>query len=220
MGARVRSINLGRSKPAEWADLGATSIDKRAVHGPIAVTHLGLAGDTVTDTRHHGGPDQAVYAFAREDLDIWGERLGRDLRDGQFAENLTTEGIDVNASLIGEVWRIGTTEVQVASVRTPCNDFKNWMDATGHDAKAWVKKFTAESRPGPYLRVLVEGEIRAGDEITVVSRPDHTITVTDLFIALTLDRTRLPDLITGSGEPVAGLGVGPAAKARRYVDKR
>lgn len=217
MTARVRSINLGQSKTAEWAGLGATSMDKRPTDQTVRVTTLGIVGDTVTDTKHHGGVDQAVYAFAREDLDLWGERLGADLRDGQFAENLTTEGIDVNQALVGEIWRIGSARFQIASIRTPCNDFKNWMGVTGHDNKAWVKRFTAEARPGPYLRVLTEGEIREGDEIVVEHTPDHGVTVTDLFIALNRDRTKLPTLLTGTGEPIEGLGSEGAAKAREYV---
>lgn len=217
MTARVRSINVGQSQRADWAGLGATSMDKRPVGGPIRVETLGIVGDTVTDTKHHGGVDQAVYVFAREDLDTWGERLGQHLRDGQFAENLTTEGIDVNQAVIGEIWRIGTARFQVSSIRTPCNDFKNWMGVTGHDNTAWVKRFTAEARPGPYLRVLTEGEISPGDEIVVEHRPDHGVSVTDLFTALNRDRTKLPTLLTESGDPIEGLGAEGTTKAQTYV---
>ena len=168
--------------------------------------------DTQTDRRHHGGEEQAVYAFAREDLDVWGSRLGVTLRDGQFAENLTTEGIDINAALVGEQWRIGTVLLQICSVRTPCNDFKNWMGVSGYDNTQWVKKFTAEARPGPYLRVLEEGQLQAGDEIVVVHRPDHDITVSTLFKALSTDRSLLPSLIG-----IDGLGDKPRAAAEKYV---
>ncbi|MBO0842922.1 MAG: MOSC domain-containing protein, partial [Nocardioides sp.] len=80
----VRSVNVGRPERYEWAALGATSIHKAPVTGPVQVTRLGLAGDTHVDTKHHGGEEQAVYAFAREDLDTWGAQLGADLPDGQF----------------------------------------------------------------------------------------------------------------------------------------
>jgi MOSC domain-containing protein YiiM len=113
MSAHVRSVNVGMPRKAVWAEIGRTSIDKRPVTGPVAVARLGLDGDQVSDTRHHGGVDQAVYAFAREDLDFWAGELGRDVRDGQFGENLTTEGIDVNEAEIGERWRIGTAELEV-----------------------------------------------------------------------------------------------------------
>ncbi|MFI5627289.1 MOSC domain-containing protein [Nocardioides sp. NPDC051685] len=208
----VRSVNIGQSKPAEWAEVGATSMEKLSAPGPVTVGAEGIVTDTQTDRRHHGGEEQAVYAFAREDLDLWGSRLGVTLRDGQFAENLTTEGIDINAALVGEQWRIGTVLLQICSVRTPCNDFKNWMGVSGYDNARWVKRFTQEARPGPYLRVLEEGELQAGDEIVVVHRPDHDITVSTLFKALTTDRSLLPSLIG-----IEGLGDKPRAAAERYV---
>ncbi|MFE7223726.1 MOSC domain-containing protein [Nocardioides sp. NPDC057577] len=211
----VRSVNIGQSKPAEWAEVGATSMEKLATPGPVTVGREGIVTDTQTDRRHHGGEEQAVYAFAREDLDAWGTRLGVTLRDGQFAENLTTEGIDINEALVGEQWRIGTVLLQVCSVRTPCNDFKNWMGVSGYDDGRWVKRFTAEGRPGPYLRVLEEGELQAGDEIVVVHRPDHDITVSTLFRALTTDRSLLPSLIG-----IEGLGDKPRGKAETYVAAR
>src|SRR5580765_614580 len=106
--AQLRSVNVGTPREAEWAGIGRTSIDKRPVTGPVRAHPLGLEGDQVADTEHHGGVDQAVYAFAREDLDFWEGELGQPIRDGQFGENLTTEGIDVNEALVGERWQIGT----------------------------------------------------------------------------------------------------------------
>ncbi|MGH3351862.1 MAG: MOSC domain-containing protein [Nocardioides sp.] len=208
----VRSVNVGQSKPAEWAEVGATSMEKHATPDSVTVGKEGILTDTQTDRRHHGGEEQAVYAFAREDLDVWGSRLGVTLRDGQFAENLTTEGIDINAALVGERWRIGTVLLEICSVRTPCNDFKNWIGVSGYDNARWVKKFAAEARPGPYLRVLEEGQLQAGDEIVVVHRPDHDITVSTLFKALNTDRSLLPRLIG-----IDGLGDKPRAAAERYV---
>jgi MOSC domain-containing protein YiiM len=197
--ALLRSVNVGMPQSREWAGIGRTSIDKQPVTGPVAVAALGLAGDQVSDTVHHGGRDQAVYAFAREDLDRWAADVGAEIRDGQFGENLTTSGIDVNEAEVGERWRIGTTLFEVASVRTPCNDFKNWMGFSGYDPKAWVRRFTAQARPGPYLRVLQEGVITAGDELVVVHQPGHGVTVTTMFRALNTDRSLLPDLLRVEG---------------------
>jgi MOSC domain-containing protein YiiM len=196
MTAWLLSINVGTPVQAEWAgDLGWTSIDKHRMDAPVKVHALGIEGDDVADKKHHGGTYQAVYAFAREDIDVWTERLGQEIRDGQFGENLTTSGIDVNEALIGEQWRIGTTVFQVADVRIPCNVFKNWMGRTGYDDTAWVKRFTIEGRPGPYLRVVQPGEIAAGDAIEVVRKPDHEITVTTMFRAFTTERELLVRLL-------------------------
>jgi MOSC domain-containing protein YiiM len=192
--AQVISVNVGKVRTASWAGLGHTAMDKQPTNGPVAVTRLGLEGDQVGDTKYHGGIDQAVYAFAREDLDWWANELGQEIRDGQFAENLTTRGLDVNESEVGERWRIGTATFEVAMVRIPCNDFKNWQSLSGYDSRAWVKRFAAQARPGPYLRVIQEGEIQAGDDLEVVHQPGHGVTVSTLFRALTTERSLLPEL--------------------------
>ena len=207
----VRSVNVGRSQDAPWAGIGRTSIDKRPVAGPVSVGPLGPEGDEVSDLRHHGGADQAVYAYAREDLDRWESVLGTAIRDGGFGENLTTVGIDVNASEIGERWAVGTAELEVSAVRTPCNDFRLWMGRTGHDNTTWVKRFAADGRPGPYLRVLKPGVIAAGDEVAVVHRPGHGITAGVLFRALLSEPALLPDVLA-----VEALG----EKTRRRVQRR
>src|SRR6478736_8317082 len=136
----VISVNVGRPRDADWAAIGRTSIDKHRVTGAVHVGVLGLEGDQVSDRRHHGGVDQAVYAFAREDLDAWATELGLDIPDGQFGENLTTLGIDVNEAEIGERWQIGDVLLEVRSIRTPCNDFKAWMGRNGYDSSAWVRR--------------------------------------------------------------------------------
>ncbi len=209
----LRSVHVGRPREAAWAGIGRTSIDKQPVSGPVEVGLEGLAGDQVSDTRHHGGPDKAVYAFAREDLDHWTEVLGAPIPDGFFGENLTTSGIDVNEAEIGERWRIGADVVlEVASVRTPCNDFKAWMGRGGYDATAWVKRFAVEGRPGPYLRVLVPGPIAAGDEVTVIHEPGHGVSVSMMFRALHTEPALLPRLLE-----VEGLVAEAHAKATAYV---
>jgi MOSC domain-containing protein YiiM len=208
----VRTVSVGRPHDAVWIDGEATSIEKLPVDGPVEVGPLGIAGDEVSDTVHHGGPDQAVYVFAREDLDHWSEELGIPIRDGQFGENLTTSGIDVNQAEIGEHWRIGTALFEVASVRTPCYKFQGWMGASGFDNKQWVKRFAAERRPGPYLRVLEPGRIAAGDELSVLHRPGHGVTVTVMFQALIFEPALLPRLLV-----VDGLVAEAKRKAEAYV---
>lgn len=193
--AHVRSVNVGTPREASWAAIGRTAIDKTPVTGPVAVGRLGVAGDQVGDTEHHGGPDQAVYAFAREDLDAWTEALAAPVPDGGFGENLTTAGIDVNEAVVGERWRIGSVLLEVRSVRTPCQDFKAWMGRCGHDDSGWVKRFAAVGRPGPYLRVLTEGSLEAGDAIEVVHRPGHGVTVSTMFRALHGEPCLLPRLL-------------------------
>jgi len=193
--AHLVSVNVGRPRAAAWTTIGRTSIDKTAVSGPVMVGRLGLDGDQVSNRRHHGGADKAVYAFAAEDLGHWSRELAMDVLPGQFGENLTTAGIDVNEAEIGSRWEVGEALLEVASVRTPCATFRAWQDRSGYDAVGWLRRFAAARRPGPYLRVLAEGPVRAGDEITVVHEPGHGVTVSLMFRALVTDHTLLPRLL-------------------------
>lgn len=216
------SLNAGRPKAVEYTDQrdGVTGIDKQPVEGPLRIAApgpkgvggSGVAGDAICEMRHHGGDDQAVYAVAREDLDAWERELGRTLRNGMFGENLTTLGLDVSAALIGERWRIGPDVVlEVTSGRIPCATFQGHMGEDG-----WVKRFTRHGRPGAYLRVIEPGEVRAGDPIEIVHRPDHhDVTVAEQFRAVTLERTLLPRLLTVGG----ALHPHAREKAEKYVAK-
>ncbi|RAG84796.1 MOSC domain-containing protein [Streptacidiphilus pinicola] len=206
---RLLSVNIGRPRPNPWKGLFATGIDKRPVAGPVAVSapgpkgdgEVGLAGDRAYDVKHHGGVDQAVYAYAREDLDGWQPELGGPLRNGVFGENLTTSGLDVNGALIGERWRIGPDVVlEVSCPRIPCVTFQGWLERDG-----WIKRFTRAARPGAYLRVLTPGEIRAGDPIEITHRPDHDVTVALTFRALTLEPELLPRLLAADALPLEAM---------------
>ncbi|MFJ5271425.1 MOSC domain-containing protein [Streptomyces sp. NPDC088358] len=216
---QLLSLNLGLPRAVPYTDqpAGVTAIDKRPVAGPVRVTApgpkgvgtSGLAGDTVCDLRHHGGDDQAVYAVAREDLDDWERELGRPLVNGAFGENLTTRGLDVSGARIGERWRVGSVLVlEVTSGRIPCRTFQEHLGERG-----WVKRFTRKAAPGAYLRVIEPGEIRAGDPIEVVHRPEHEVTVAVEFRAMTTERELLPRLLT------AGRALHPEAlaAAEKYV---
>ncbi len=190
-------MNLGKTGP--------TGIDKRAATGPVEVRApgpkgtggSGLIGDHVADLRNHGGDDQAVYAYAREDLDTWAAELGRPLHDGVFGENLTTTGLDVTGALIGERWQIGADVIlEVAAPRIPCRTFADWLDE-----RQWVKRFAAKALPGAYLRVLAPGFVETGDLITVVHRPDHDATIALAFRALTTEKELLPRLAVADALP-------------------
>jgi MOSC domain-containing protein YiiM len=182
--ARVISVNTGRTRPASWAGrIRRTAIDKRAAAGPLAIGRLGVQGDEQADTQYHGGVEQAVYAYAREDLDWWVEQLGLELPNGTFGENLTTAGLDVSGALLGETWQVGTTVVQVRSVRIPCGVFAGWMGEQHAAQRGWVKRFAAAGRPGAYLKVLTEGMAGPGDPVEVLRRPAASVTVAEALRA-------------------------------------
>ena len=203
--ASVLTVNTA---PAA-VDLGAlrTGIDKRPSAEPLAVRApgprkgglgSGVVGDSIGNSRHHGGDDQAVYAYAREDLDDWQARLGRDLTNGMFGENITTSGVDLTDCLVGERWAVGDDGLvlEVTSPRTPCKTFSTWLGIPG-----WIKTFTAAAIPGAYFRVIEPGTMRAGDGIQIIERPDHSVTVGVVFRALMLEPALMPTLTAADALP-------------------
>ncbi|MFJ1701968.1 MOSC domain-containing protein [Kitasatospora sp. NPDC088346] len=199
--AHLLSVNLARPRPnPAKPDSGSTGIDKRPVEHEVRLRApgpktgglgSGLIGDSIFDSRNHGGDDQAVYAYSRESLDHWERELGRELTGGSFGENLTTAGLDVDRALIGERWRIGDQVVlEVSSPRIPCSTFARWLDERG-----WVKRFAQGALPGAYLRIVEPGVIRAGDPVTVEHRPDHDVTVELCFRALMTEARLLHRLV-------------------------
>jgi MOSC domain-containing protein YiiM len=186
--SRVVSVNVGRPQ-----QIGVrrgrplmSSIGKRPVEGRVRVAGVNLEGDEQADRRVHGGPDKAVYAYAREDTGFWEGELGRELGPGAFGENLTTEGVDVSGAVVGERWRIGDVELEVCQPRLPCHKL-----AARLGEPRMVKRFAQASRPGAYLRIAREGLLGAGDAIELLSRPAHGITVREVADAILLDETLL-----------------------------
>lgn len=176
---RVLTVNVVEDLIPGPKESGLTAIDKRPQSRRVPVGFLGLDGDRVCDTENHGGPDQALYAYSREDSAWWAEQLGREIPAGLFGENLSTEGLDITNALIGEVWRLGDeVEVMVRAPRIPCITFQARMGIP-----RWVKRFHQEGRPGAYLKVLKTGTVGAGDQIEVLSRPDHQVTIGVMFAA-------------------------------------
>ena len=191
MSARVLSINITSVvHQGEWTGSeGRTGIDKRSVAGPIEFKNNGVVGDRVIDTNVHGGYDQAVYAYAQEDAQWWEKEIGEEITAGRFGENLTTEGIDVNAALVGEQWKIGSVILEVSQPRIPCRVFAGfWKRAT------LIKDFTQAGRPGAYLRIIQEGTATAGDSIEVIFKPDHSVSIRDLFSAKSGERAKINEI--------------------------
>jgi MOSC domain-containing protein YiiM len=134
----------------------------RKRRGPSGEGFSGVAGDFIGSGRHHGGADQAVYAFAREELDHWERELDRTISPGLFGENLTTVGLDVDAAEQGDTWTVGTAVLRVSAPRVPCANFAFRMQE-----RAWVRRFAERGRAGCYLAVEQAGRIASGDPLVV-----------------------------------------------------
>lgn len=181
--ARLLAVCAVRALRPDAGTVGITAIDKVPAEGPVRVGAYGVYADVQADRKNHGGIDKALYAYAQEDAAYWAKELGSDLPAGWFGENLRVEGLDVNAAVIGERWRIGEVELEVTMPRTPCQTFARWVGETVDPAaeRGWVKRFAAERRLGPYLRVVRKGRIAAGDEIDVAHRPAGAPTIVEVF---------------------------------------
>ncbi|CAN5870293.1 MOSC domain-containing protein [soil metagenome] len=203
----ILTVNLASPRQNPDKPELSTGIDKHPTDHPIEVRDpgprkgglgSGLVGDMIGNPKFHGGDDQAVYAYAREDLDAWETELERELTNGIFGENLTTLGVDVTGARIGERWHVGSDGLvlEVSSPRTPCRTFAGFLEIRG-----WMKTFTEAATPGAYLRVIEPGTIRAGDQIVVASRPDHEITVSMVFRAMMGESALMPHLLTADALP-------------------
>lgn len=208
MAGVVVSVNVAvvRDNPWTRVDSRETGIDKRPVHGAVLLDSAGVAGDTICDLKNHGGPDQAVYAYAAEDLEFWSAELGHEVPAGGVGENLTVSGVDCTAAVVGEIWRVGGAVLQVRAPRIPCRVFAGFRDVPD-----LVKRFTAALRPGAYLGVLQPGEVRAGDVVLVEDRPAHGVTTADVMAAKSGARDRLDRLMD------ARLDLG--ARERAWLDR-
>ena len=185
--ANIVSINVGTPRNFEYKGRTAKSaIWKSPVEGRVMAKGINLTGDDQADRQAHGGFDKAVYAYALEDKAWWEQEIGRSLENGEFGENLTTKGIEVNDAVVGERWAIGSTVLEVSEPRIPC-----WRLGVRMKDKTFPKKFTQALRPGPYLRIIEEGDMGIDDEINVVEKPSHGLTVRDVFRIYTKDRAEV-----------------------------
>ena len=186
---RVVSVNLAvvRTDPFTHVNGGRSGVDKRPTAGHVRLEVDGVAGDTVCDTSHHGGPEQAVYAYALEDLEFWTAELGRTVGPGNVGENLTLAGVDCSHAVVGERWQVGDAVLRVTGPRTPCRVFAGFLDVPD-----LVKRFFAAARPGAYLAVEQTAAVAAGDPVWLLDRPAHAVTVAELLAATAGRRELLP----------------------------
>jgi MOSC domain-containing protein YiiM len=177
---RVLSVNVGAIREVLWrGEIVTTAIWKHPVDGRIAIRGVNLHGDDQADRQVHGGPDKAVYAYAREDYDAWRDDHGVMTTPGQFGENLTVEGIDLRQAIVGEHWEVGSAILEVAQPRLPC--FK--LGIRMNDLR-FPKRFQNEGRMGAYFRIVREGDVGAGDAIRIAARPEHGVTLADMVAAM------------------------------------
>ena len=166
-------MSVGRPRAVEWGGRKVRSgIWKEPVAGPVRVTRLNLEGDKQSDLRYHGGPEKAVYAYPSEHYAFWRTSLPEMAFPwGAFGENLTTLGLLEDDVRVGDVFEIGSAELEVTVPRMPC--YKLGVRFGREDM---TKRFFEHGGTGFYLSVRREGALAAGDAIVRVARgEDETI---------------------------------------------
>lgn len=171
------SVNLGHERMLQRKGrVEKTGIFKLPTEGPIKVTKLGLEDDVIVSKKHHGGPDQAVYIYGMLDYEWWSRELGREMPPGTFGENLTISDLESARFDIGDTLSTGDATLQVTAPRIPCSTFAARMDDP-----LWVKRFRQAERPGLYCRVLKEGSVKTGDNVSVEKYRGETISVLEMY---------------------------------------
>jgi len=172
MRVKILSIGLPKKEVFLGKEL-TTGICKKPVDGPRLLTRQGFEGDGVGDLKYHGGSDKAVCVYSIDHYPWWERVLGITLPQAAFGENLSVEGMREEDVCIGDIYRIGTTEVQVSQPRQPCKTL-----AARYGREDFVKQVVDSGRTGFYFKVINEGRVQAGDEITLVQRDPRGVSIT------------------------------------------
>jgi MOSC domain-containing protein YiiM len=173
----LKSINLGKATAHNVGNKPETTgIYKDSMAGPVFIGQLGLTGDTICDTKHHGGPDQAVYVYSSQDYDWWMGELQADLAPGTFGDNLTIDDWDASAVCVGDRLEIGAVVLEVTAPRIPCGTLAARMNDL-----SFVKRFHAAKRPGVYCRVINAGHVEAGMTVVYMPYAGERITILEFF---------------------------------------
>jgi len=174
---KIVSVNTGLPRDVTWRGrLVTTGIYKEPVEGRVALRTLNLDGDRQADLNVHGGAYKAVYCYPIEHYDYWKRELaGQEISMAMFGENFTTDGLVEDFVHLGDRFSIGSAEVVVTQPRLPC--YKLGVRFQSDDM---IKRFLASRRTGFYLAVTHEGDVGAGDEITMVARDSNAVPVSDI----------------------------------------
>ena len=134
---------------------------------PIERAYIGLEGvdgDRQRDRRFHGGPMRAVCLFSYDRILAMREE-GHPIDIGTTGENLTIQGLEWDEVTPGTRLRIGDVELEATSYAVPCRNI------AGSFAGERIARMSQKVNPGwsrVYTRVVTEGEIAIGQEVTLL----------------------------------------------------
>ncbi|BCM91368.1 protein YiiM [Abditibacteriota bacterium] len=129
----------------------------------------GVEGDKQNHRKFHGGPMRAVCLYSLELIEAL-RAEGHSIEPGSTGENLTISGLDWAEMKSGVVLQVGEARIELTKTASPCqqiagsfveNEFKRIAQKTHRGWSRW------------YARVLVEVEVRLGDEVSILeTAPD------------------------------------------------
>jgi ferredoxin-NADP reductase/MOSC domain-containing protein YiiM len=207
---QLLSINVGLPRDVAWrGETVHTAIWKQPVQGRIAVRRLNVEGDGQGDLAGHGGENRAVMVYQMGAYRYWEAQLGRnDFAFGQFGENFTVDGLPDDEVSIGDRYRIGSALFEVTQPRVTC-----YRVGIRMAEPAMAALLVSHHRPGFYFRVLEEGEVGAGDEITKVADGPERITVANIDALLYLPNPSREQLESSLRVPALSPGWKTSLKA-------
>lgn len=207
---QIVSTNIAEPTIIEWRGQKIeTGIYKYAVDSPIFLGKEDVVNDHVIDRRYHGGADKACYLYSADHYSFWKSKYpDLDWQWGMFGENLTVSGLDESEIRIGDQLQIGDAVVQVSQPRQPC--FK--LGVRFENQKV-VSDFWELPYPGVYVRILSQGSVKTGDEITLLKRADESLSVSQVFSIFSENRTNKDLISKAIAEPFL------AASCRRDIEK-
>lgn len=170
---KVVRVNVGgRSRLSFGGDHLDTGIFKAPVAAGAFLTRTGFRGDVQVDHKDHGGPDKAACVYSADNLDAWSEETGDPFPPGTFGENLTVAGMTDGDVCVGDVYSVGAATVRVSQPRQPCHKLAKKVGDL-----SFADRVVEHGRTGFYFRVLNEGRIGPGANISLENRDDPTCTI-------------------------------------------
>ncbi|MDD2304633.1 MAG: MOSC domain-containing protein [Prolixibacteraceae bacterium] len=207
---KIISTNIAKPTTIEWQGQQVeTGIYKYAVQNSIFLGFEDVVNDHVIDRRYHGGSDKACYMYSSDHYPFWQNKYpNQDWKWGMFGENLTVSGLNESEIRIGDRFQIGDAVVQVTQPRQPCFKLGVRFGDQSVVSDFWTLPF-----PGVYVRVLLPGEVKTGDEIIRIESNPESLSVSQVFSIFHSNKENLELMQKAIAEPFI------AASCRRNIEK-
>ena len=175
---KITSTNIAQAKSITWNNKQEkTGIFKEPTTEPIYLGKEDVKGDEVSNRKVHGGEYKACYLFSLEQYPYWKNLYPNlDWKYGMFGENLTISGLDETNLIIGSIYEVGNALIEITQPREPCYKF-----GLKFGDQQVLKQFIEHGYPGTYVRVLKEGTVKKGDDLTLIKTPENRLTTFDFF---------------------------------------